>query len=157
MTVRIILNRPFGFIKLGECAGIIIPCPDPSILDILSITISALPSMIWTNVSKGEVFSVNPSPLSNDITLIFPVDFLIIVLITTALAIYSIISTMICAVDFSISPFAWFAFTLILLIFPVNLSVSFIMFNFYYYLFSIGGLLPVFMNRFKRFIRIAKV
>src|SRR5450432_311839 len=96
IIVKIILKRPFGFIKFGECAGMIIPCPDSSKCDTLSITISALPSMIWAKVSKGEVFSVNPSPLSKDITLIFPVDFLIIVFITTELDTYSMISTMIC-------------------------------------------------------------
>src|SRR5688572_4990076 len=119
MIVRIILNRPFGFIKFGECAGMIIPWPDSSILDILSITISALPSMIWAKVSKGEVFSVNPSPLSNDMMLIFPVDFLIIVLITTELAIYSIISTMMCAVAFSSSGFAAFSLFMTFLLFSM--------------------------------------
>ena len=32
--------------------------------------------MICANVSNGEVFSVNPSPVSNDMMLILPVDFL---------------------------------------------------------------------------------
>jgi len=59
-------------------------------------------------VSKGEVFSVNPSPLSKDMILMFPVDFLIIVLITTELAIYSMISTMICDFDFSSWAFSSF-------------------------------------------------
>ena len=80
-----------------------IPWPDSIRLDILSMTISALPSMICAKVSKGEVFSVRPSPLSKDMILIFPVDFLIIVLITTELGIYSIISTMMCDFDFSSS------------------------------------------------------
>src|SRR5580693_7817631 len=62
--------------------------------------------MIWANVSKGEVFSVNPSPLSNDMTLIFPVDFFMIVLITTELGTYSMISRMIYAIDFSSLPFS---------------------------------------------------
>src|SRR5688572_28178709 len=128
ITVRIILNRPFGFIKFGVCAGIIIPWPDSSTLETLSMTISALPSMIWAKVSKGDVFSVNPSPLSNDMTLIFPVDFLIIVLITTEFAIYSIISTMMCALDFSISKFAGFPLPSALLFFII-LSMGFIMLN----------------------------
>ncbi|MBK8491398.1 MAG: hypothetical protein IPL49_11045 [Saprospirales bacterium] len=41
---------------------------------------------------KGVVFSVNPSPLSNDITLMFPVDFFRMVLMTTEFGRYSIIS-----------------------------------------------------------------
>ena len=61
-------------------------------------------------MSKGEVFSVSPSPLSNDMILIFPVDFLIIVLITTELDTYSMISTIMCDLDFSNS--AVFGFTL---------------------------------------------
>lgn len=101
--VRIILKRPFGFIKFGEWAGIMIPCPDVSKWDILSMTISALPSMIWAKVSKGDVFSVNPSPLSKDMILILPVDFFMIVFITTALDTYSIISTIISDFDFSSS------------------------------------------------------
>src|SRR6188768_4506221 len=67
------------------------------------MTISALPSMICANVSNGEVFSVNPSPVSNDMILILPVDFLMIVLLRTALGTYSIISTIINPFDFSIS------------------------------------------------------
>src|SRR5882757_8645854 len=91
IMVRIILKRPLGFMKFGAWAGMMMPCPDWSKLDTLSITISALPSMIWAKVSKGEVFSVNPSPLSKDMILMLPVDFLIMVLITTELGTYSII------------------------------------------------------------------
>jgi hypothetical protein len=89
--------------ELDLCAGITIPWPVKSIFDLLSTKISALPSMIWTNVSKGEIFSANPSPASNDIRPTSPVDFLRMVLITTELSTYSIISTMICGVDFTIS------------------------------------------------------
>src|SRR5580700_3721168 len=64
------------------------------------MTISALPSIICAKVSKGDVFSVSPSPLSKDITLMFPVDFLIMVLLTTELDTYSMISTIICDMDF---------------------------------------------------------
>jgi hypothetical protein len=59
--------------------------------------------VIWAKVSKGDVFSVNPSPLSKDSILMFPVDFFKIVLITTELGTYSIISTMTCDFDFSSS------------------------------------------------------
>lgn len=52
---------------------------------------------------KGEVFSVSPSPVSNDMTLIFPVDFFRIVLVTTELGTYSMSSTTMCAFDFSSS------------------------------------------------------
>src|SRR5688572_27322087 len=114
IMVNNILNRPFGFIKFDECAGMIIPWPAWSKLDFLLITICALPSMIWTKLSKGEVFSFNPSPLSKDITLISPEDFLIIVLITTELAIYSIISTIMCDFDFSRSALPGFPFLLLL-------------------------------------------
>src|SRR5712664_3375025 len=103
MIVKIILNRPLELMKCGEWAGMMIPCPDSSTWDTLSMTISARPSMIWANVSKGLVFSVSPSPLSKDMMLIFPVDFLMMVLITTELGTYSIISTMMCDTDFSSS------------------------------------------------------
>ena len=63
--------------------------------------ISAFPSMICAKVSKGDIFSVKPSPTSKDMTLILPVDFFRIVLITTALGTYSMISTVMCAIDFS--------------------------------------------------------
>ena len=63
------------------------------VLDTLLITIFALPSITCTKVSKGDIFSDNPSPLSKDITVTLPVDFLMIVLLTTELGIYSIIST----------------------------------------------------------------
>jgi len=89
--------------RLDLWAGMIIDWPVSRILEIPSITSSALPSIIWAYVSKGVVFSANPSPLSNDIILIFPVVFFIIVLLTTELGTYSIISTVICAFDFSIS------------------------------------------------------
>src|SRR5580698_7695773 len=72
------------------------------------MTISALPSIICAKVSKGDVFSVSPSPLSKDITLMFPVDFLIMVLLTTELDTYSMISTMICDIDFSSSAVSGF-------------------------------------------------
>lgn len=58
------------------------------------------------NVSKGEIFSVNASPESNETALTLPVVFLIIVLITTELGIYSRISTMMNAFDFSNSEFS---------------------------------------------------
>jgi hypothetical protein len=54
-------------------------------------------------MSKGEVFSANSSPVSKEVTVTFPVVFLIMVLLTTALGTYSVISTIICAFDFSIS------------------------------------------------------
>jgi len=71
-----------------------------------SMTISALPSIIWANVSKGDIFSVKPSPVSKDIILMLPVDFLMIVLMTTELGTYSIISTVMWAFDFSNSVFS---------------------------------------------------
>jgi hypothetical protein len=91
MIVEIILNRPFALIRLGKCAGIIIPWPD-----------SVFPSMICAKVSNGEIFSVNPSPLSKDMILILPVDFLIMVLLSTELGMYSMISTMISALSISV-------------------------------------------------------
>jgi len=48
---------------------------------------------LYKGVERDGLFSQPPSPLSNDITLILPVVFLSIVLITTELGIYSIIST----------------------------------------------------------------
>src|SRR5690606_15708467 len=66
-----------------------------------SMIISAFPSMIWANVSNGDIFSVRPSPISNDITLITPVDFFKIVLTTTELGTYSTSSTIIYGFDFS--------------------------------------------------------
>src|SRR6185503_7688543 len=124
---EIILKRPFGFMKFGACAGIIIAWPDSSKLASLLITISAFPSMIWTKVSNGEVFSVNPSPLSKDMMLILPVDFLMIVFITTEFAIYSMISTMICDFDFSsseVSGFPSLFFLFIMLLFTCITSKS---------------------------------
>ena len=75
----------------------------PTILNLTAGKDTTLIDKRLLRQKKGDVFSVKPSPLSNDITLMFPVDFLRIVLIKTALAMYSIISTMICAVDFSSS------------------------------------------------------
>lgn len=63
-------------------------------------------------VSKGDVFSVSASPESNETALTLPVVFFIIVLITTELGIYSIISTIINAFDFSTSDFSTCAFHL---------------------------------------------
>src|SRR5436190_16506219 len=88
--------------------------------------------MIWAKVSKGEVLSVSPSPLSKDITLIFPVDFFMIVLITTELAMYSIISTMMCAFDFSNSWATGFSL-LPGVSFPPVLSLVFMMLSFYWF------------------------
>src|SRR5580658_9981888 len=103
MMVWIILNRPLGFMKFEALAGMMMPSPACRKWDTVSITISALPSMIWAKVSNGEVFSVNPSPLSKDMMLILPVDFFMIVLITTELGTYSMISTTICDFAFSSS------------------------------------------------------
>src|SRR4030095_6341138 len=89
--------------ELDLCAGMTIPWPVKSIFDLPSIKISALPSMIWTNVSKGEVFSAKPSPASKDIRPTSPVNFLRMVFMTTLLSTYSIISTMMCGADFKIS------------------------------------------------------
>lgn len=77
--------------------------PVSSILETPSITISALPSIIWTKVSNGIIFSVKASPLSKETAEMFPVVFLIIVLLTTEFGIYSMISTMMRAFAFSIS------------------------------------------------------
>jgi hypothetical protein len=49
---------------------------------------------------KWRYFFVNPSPLSKDMRLILPVDFFIIVLLTTELGMYSMISTMIYELPF---------------------------------------------------------
>src|SRR5580658_10397937 len=106
MMVWIILNRPLGFMKFEALAGMMMPSPACRKWDTVSITISALPSMIWAKVSNGEIFSVNPSPLSKDMMLILPVDFLIIVLITTELGTYSMISTIMCDFAFSSSVFS---------------------------------------------------
>ena len=81
----------------------IIDWPISSIFDSLSITISALPSITWTKVSNGIIFSVRASPVSHEIALTFPVVFFIIVLITTELGTYSMISTIIKAFAFSTS------------------------------------------------------
>ena len=83
-------------------------------LDSLLITIFAFPSMICTKVSKGDVFSDKPSPVSNDIKLTFPVIFLMIVLLTTELGMYSMISTIICDFAFSISELLGFTAVLLL-------------------------------------------
>ena len=77
------------------------PSPNLSLYFLLLIVTSAVPSIIWINVSKGTVFSLSSSPASREETVIFPVVFLIIVLIKTELGTYSKISTMICGVDFS--------------------------------------------------------
>src|SRR5205814_10622455 len=89
--------------ELDLCAGITIPWPVTSTFDFPSTKTSALPSMIWTNESKGDIFSANPSPASKDVRPTSPVDFLRMVLITTELSTYSIISTIICGVDFKSS------------------------------------------------------
>ena len=72
-----------------------IPLPVLSTEALPSITIIALPSIICTKVSKGEIFSFNPSPLSNAIASIDPVVFFIIDLLTVALCSYSINSIII--------------------------------------------------------------
>ena len=84
----------------------IIDWPVSSILEVPSITTSALPSMIWTNVSNGIIFSFIALPASNETALIFPVVFVIIVLMPTESGTYSMISTTINAFAFSISIFS---------------------------------------------------
>ena len=101
--VEIILNLPFGFMEPDRCAGMTIPWPVKSTFDFPSIKISALPSMTWINVSKGEIFSANPSPAAKDIRPTSPVIFLRMVFLTTELSTYSIISAIICGIDFKIS------------------------------------------------------
>lgn len=64
---------------------------------------SAAPSMICIKQSKGSVFSINPSPASTDETVISPVDFLMMVFMSTELGTYSRISMMMCGMDFSSS------------------------------------------------------
>lgn len=61
--------------------------------------------MIWMKQSKGIVLSINPSPASMEETVISPVDFLMIVFMSTELGTYSRISMMMCGMDFSISLF----------------------------------------------------
>ena len=100
-----ILNLTFALIVLRECAGMMMDCQVSMRLDMSLITISALPSMTWMKVSKGEIFSLNASPESNETALTLPVVFLMIVLITTEFGIYSMISTMMKAFDFSNSAF----------------------------------------------------
>ncbi len=85
----------------------IIDCPVSSIVDLSSMKISALPSIIWMKVSKGEIFSVMASPESNETALTFPVVFRIIVFINTELRTYSRISTTIKAFDFQFPDFPY--------------------------------------------------
>jgi hypothetical protein len=61
--------------------------------DLPSMSMIALPSIICAYVSKGEVYSLSPSPLANDKAFIDPVVFFMIDLLTTALCSYSINST----------------------------------------------------------------
>jgi hypothetical protein len=70
------VNRTLAFIVLFECAGMIIDCPVFNKFDTPSTTISALPSITWIKVSKGETLTDNASPESNETALIFPVVFL---------------------------------------------------------------------------------
>ncbi len=104
--VAIILNLTLALMVLEECAGMMIECPVSRILDLSSITISAFPSITWIKVSKGDVFFVRASPESNETAVTLPVLFLIIVLMTTALGIYSTISTIMKAFAFSSSGFS---------------------------------------------------
>jgi len=76
ITVDNILNLSFALNIFLECAGIIIDWPVLRKFEISLITISALPSITWMKVSKGEIFSVNASPESNETALTFPVVFL---------------------------------------------------------------------------------
>ncbi len=103
ITVEIILNCSLALMQCGECAGMTMPFPNLSWYFFSSMMTSAAPSIICIYVSKGEVFSPNSSPVAKDATVILPVVFLIIVLLTTAFGTYSMISTMICAFDFSTS------------------------------------------------------
>lgn len=75
MMVEIILKRLFALTIFDEWAGIIIDWPVVSKFDFPSIKISALPSIIWTNVSKRLIFSARASPVSNEIALMLPVVF----------------------------------------------------------------------------------
>jgi hypothetical protein len=81
--VSIILKRPSDRIAPIACAGITIPWPVSSSCEILLMTTSALPSITWTKVSKGDVLFFNSWPRSNDTALILPVDFFIIYLSMT--------------------------------------------------------------------------
>lgn len=81
-------------------------CPVSSRLDILSITISAFPSMTWIRVRKGEIFEVKISPESNEDALILPVNFLMMVLVTIEWRTYSIVSVKRKAFGFSNSEFS---------------------------------------------------
>ena len=78
-----ILNLTLAFIVLREWAGMMMDSPVFSVLDLSSITISAIPSITWIKVSKGEIFSFSTSPESNETAVTIPVILLIIVLITT--------------------------------------------------------------------------
>ena len=103
IMVEIILNLSFALTIFEVWAGIIMASPVWSAFDLSSITTSALPSIIWIKVSKGEIFYASASPVSIATILIFPVVFRIIVLVTTELGTYSIISIRICVFDFTIS------------------------------------------------------
>ena len=64
------------------------PSPNFKLNNLLSIVISALPSMICIKVSKGDNFSGNSSPSSNEDKVTLPVIRFSIVLLTTALGTY---------------------------------------------------------------------
>src|SRR5690606_6026131 len=106
MMVEIILNRSLAFMVFLEWAGMIMDCPVSKVCELPSIKISALPSMIWMNVSKGDIFSVRFSPESKETAVTFPVVFFMMVLLTTALGTYSMISTIMKTFDFSTSVFS---------------------------------------------------
>src|SRR5680860_809366 len=103
MTVEIILKRSLALMVLRVWAGMIMDWPVSKLWESSSIKISARPSIIWINVSNGDIFSVRFSPESKDTAVTLPVVFFMIVFMTTALGTYSIISTMIKTFDFSIS------------------------------------------------------
>lgn len=106
IVVDSILNRILAFMVLRACAGIMMDCPVFNIKDWSLITTSASPSMTCIKVSKGDFFSESASPESKETAVTLPVVFLMIVLITTALGTYSMISTMMKIFDFSNSGFS---------------------------------------------------
>ena len=106
ITVESILNLSFAIIVFLECAGIIIASPVFKIVVLSSIIISAWPSIICINVSKGEVLTPNASPVSKETALTFPVVFFMIVFINTEFGTYSIISTTINVLAFYTSGFS---------------------------------------------------
>ncbi len=104
--VEIILKRSLALMVFLECAGMIMDWPVSRVCELSSIKISALPSMIWMNVSKGDIFSVRFSPESKETAVTLPVVFFIMVFMTTALGTYSMISTIMKTFDFSTSTFS---------------------------------------------------